>query len=382
MTSPSIKEVRPGVYVFRISQGTDPVTGRRLQQRITVHGKKSDAVRRLKELEAEKLSWDHPSSAITLTNVRKLWDEATQIQGTRRFTTANMEASAYRRYLEPVLGDVPLHRMSSELIQRAYDKLYTTLSPSSVRRIHQQLSSILHWAEIRGHVRQDVTRRIKLKSVKRLPPKGPLLEDVEALLASVQHDDDLWLMIRITSSLGLRRAEVAGLRFEDLDVDRGELSVECSVAVKTGEQPITVETKTGDVGRATFAIDDDLHEELCRRRNHLLSTAFELEVPVESFFIFQSKNPLVPRRPDFFSRRITTHYRNNPALKRFTLKQLRIFVGTELAEDEVDLTTSQAVLRHSDHNTTARFYVAKRDRRIRQVTVRHGKRLGRRILTG
>ena len=100
MNSPSVKEVRPGVFVFRMSLGTDPVTGRRIQERITVYGKKSDAVRRLKELEAEKVSWSHPSSAITLTNVRKLWDEATQIQGTRRFTTAAMEESAYRRYLD------------------------------------------------------------------------------------------------------------------------------------------------------------------------------------------------------------------------------------------------------------------------------------------
>ena len=381
MNSPSVKEVRPGVFVFRMSLGTDPVTGRRLQQRITVHGKKSDAVRRLKELEAEKLSRDHPSSAITLTNVRKLWDEATQIQGTRRFTTAIMEASAYRRYLEPALGDVPLHRLSSELIQRTYDKLYLTLAPSSVRRIHQQLSSILHWAEIRGYLHQDVTRRVKIKAVKRLPPVGPLFEDVETLIASVQHDDDLWLMIRLTSSLGLRRGEVAGLRFGDLDIDRGELAVERSVAVKTGEQPITVETKTGEIGRATFEIDSDLQEELCHRRNQLLSAAFELGVSVESFFIFHSKNPLVPRRPDFFSRRMATHRRNNPEMKRITLKKLRIFVGSEFAENDVDLATSQAVLRHSDHNTTAQFYVAKRVRRIRQVTVSHGELLGRRIRT-
>ena len=68
-------------------------------------------------------------------------------------------------------------------------------------------------------------------------------------------------------------------------------------------------------------------------------------------------------------------------MKRITLKKLRIFVGSELAENDVDLATSQAVLRHSDHNTTAQFYVAKRVRRIRQVTVSHGELLGRRIRT-
>ena len=160
MANPKIRETQPGVWSFRVSLGTDPVTGRRIQQRVTVIGTRADALRRFREIEADKLARSHPSSAITLREVRRYWDENTQRQGRRRETTARMEESAYHRYIDPLLGHIPLHRLTPEVITRAYDEISRCVSPSSVRRLHQQLSSILHWAEKRGYVSRAETEQI------------------------------------------------------------------------------------------------------------------------------------------------------------------------------------------------------------------------------
>ena len=65
MAYPKMNEIRPGMWSFRVSLGTDPVTGRRIQQRVTTLGTHADAVRRYQEIEADKLARSHPSSAIT-----------------------------------------------------------------------------------------------------------------------------------------------------------------------------------------------------------------------------------------------------------------------------------------------------------------------------
>lgn len=376
-----MNEIRPGVWSFRVSLGTDPVTGRRIQQRVTTVGTRADAVRRYREIEADKLARSHPSSAITLATVRTFWDETTQRQSRRRETTARMEESAYRRYLDPLLGQIPLHRLTPEVITRAYDELSRTLSPGSIRRLHQQLSSILQWATKRGYVPRAETERVDVPRAKRSLPEAPTLDDVMLLLASAEHDDDLWLMIRLASNFGLRRGELAALQIGDINIQDQTIRVSKSVVAISGQRPKVVPPKTGESGCAVYQVDDELLKELIIRRTELRSIALAMGVPLESMFLFTGSHPGEPRRPDYFTRKITIHKAKNPELAPVILKALRNFTGSELAEDEVDLMTSKTVLRHTDHNTTARHYIAPRERNVRRATVRLGKKLGGRTRT-
>jgi integrase len=292
-----------------------------------------------------------------------------------------MEESAYRRYIDPLLGHIPLHRLTPEVITRAYDEISRSVSPSSVRRLHQQLSSILHWAEKRGYVSRAETERVDVPRASRVLPTAPTLEDVTALLSSAEHDDDLWLMIRLASSFGLRRGEIAGLRIRDVDFDIGSIRINKSVTALSGQRPKVVPPKTGEIGSAVYRMDDELLTELISRRAQLRSIALETGVPLDELFIFTGNNPGEPRRPDYFTRKLAIHRAKNPDLAPVILKALRNFTGSELAEDEVDLMTSKTVLRHTDHNTTARHYVAPRERKVRQATVRLGQKLGGRTKT-
>ena len=378
MTIPKMREIRPGVWSFRVSLGTDPITGRRIQQRVTLSGTRTDAVRRYREIEADKLARNHPSSAITVSHLRSLWDEWSTRQGRRRITTSRMEASAYRRYLEPLLGDTPLHQLTPEVITRAYDQLLGSLAPGSIRRLHQQLSSMLHWAVKRGYVHRAETERVEIPARRTTIPTAPEAEQVSELLSSLQDDEDLWLAVRLASTLGLRRGELAGLCWGDIDLGAGTVRVQRSVIVLTGNKPETVSTKTGELGHAVLPIDVGLVDELSRRRIRFRTTAMEIGVPLESLFVFASEDPRHPPRPDGFTRRLSTHLGHHPDVPRITFKDLRAFVGTELAVNGTDLVTAQTVLRHTDHTTTARYYVAPRQRKVREATIGLGERLGNR----
>jgi integrase len=364
---PKIIEVRPGIWAFRFSHGHDPVTGHRIQERVQVVGTRADAERELLTLERQKALRSSPTSSITVNEVRGLWDESTRQQGRRRPSTAGIEESAYQRHLSPLIGEVTLSRLDSRAITRAYDELLRTCSPALVRRLHQQLSSILTWSYRRGYIDEVPTTRVEVPRIHRRPPDAPTTSEVRGLLASIE-DRSLWLACRLAATLGLRRGELAGLRFDDVDFETGRLNVERSVTCPTGECPQVTPTKTADRGVGSLALDDELLQVLEREFNEARRIAFQLGLAPTDLFIIRGPNPLVPIRPDTLTRRLKNHVATHPDYEQITLHALRRYVASTLVESGVDIATAGLVLRHSDHSTTARYYVAQRADRARDVT--------------
>ncbi len=366
-TEPAIRQIQPGVWGFRFSEGVDALTGKRRQTRYRVTGTRADAQRLLRELQLRKAHRSTPSSSITLNAVRELWDENTLAQGRRRPSTAAVEGSAYRRHVATLLGDLPLHRIDAATITRAYDSLLRSVSPALVRRIHQQLSSILTWAYRRGYLDQVPTQRLDLPRVERSEPTAPTTDEVRELLSSIG-DPVLRLACRLAATLGLRRGELAGIRLGDINFDNGTVRVERSVVVLTGEGPRAAPTKTGDRGVGTFSVDDGLLEMLRARRHQLIPVAVELGVPAGVLYLLSTTDPTRPIRPDRLTRLLTLHTQGQERFKGITLHSLRRYVASTLVESGVDIATAGLVLRHADHATTARHYVARRKDRARDVT--------------
>jgi len=371
---PKIRQVSPGVWGFRFTYGTDPLTGKRITSRIRVPGSIEDARQKLRELQHRKNLRQHPVPSITLSEVREMWDESTQHQGRRRVSTARIEESAYVRMLEPLLGHLPLYLLSAEVITRAYDELLRRWNPGAVRRLHQQLSSILTWASERGYCEVVATSRVRAPRVERQRVVAPSVETVRFLLDSVE-DDQFWLVCRLAASLGLRRAEIVGLKVGDVNFAVATIDVLRSVTVERGLSPYTVPTKTGERGTGTLGLDSELLESLRSLRQRLLPVAVQLGVPVEEFFVVSGSDPLVPVRPDSLTHRMRSHVNAHEPLRGVTLHSLRRFVATTLVESGVDMATAGLVLRHTDSSTTAQHYVAPRAERARRVSASIGELL-------
>ena len=127
-------------------------------------------------------------------------------------------------------------------------------------------------------------------------------------------------------------------------------------------------TKTADRGVGSLALDDELLQVLEREFNEARRIAFQLGVAPTELFIIRGSNPLVPIRPDTLTRRLKHHVAAHPDYEQITLHALRRYVAPTLVESGVDIATAGLVLRHSDHSTTARYYVAQRADRARDVT--------------
>ncbi|MDP8929660.1 MAG: site-specific integrase [Actinomycetota bacterium] len=177
--------------------------------------------------------------------------------------TADYYSQNVHRYVLPRLGSVPLHGVTPSMLNDLYAELLANgradgrggLSGITVghvhRVLHKALGDAVRWGEASRNA-ADLTK----------PPRSRSPEmrvwQAEQLGAFLSHDQVLgdrlhaaWLLLCTT---GMRRGEVLGLRWTDIDLDVRRLSVRQAVIV-VDSKPVVSQTKTAK-GRRSLALDE------------------------------------------------------------------------------------------------------------------------------
>ncbi len=210
------------------------------------------------------------------------------------------------------------------------------------------------------------------------PPRSPTMEAVQAHLRILQEEDpEIALAVRLAATIGQRRNEIAGLRWAHVDLDAGLVSISEGIIRVPGEGLLVTATKTGHHGHAVLSADEELVAMLRDTRERLEKVAADLGADVPSGAYVFSSDPVhgKPINPDTLTKRLRNHMDRHPEIPSFTLKDLRAFTATMLEATGADITTAQAVLRHSSGQTTMRHYRAARMDRVRGATVELGRQI-------
>jgi integrase len=161
-----------------------------------------------------------------------------------------IRASTWRRYsdfvrvhLVPGLGRIPLAKLTAQHVQLFYArKLGEGLSHSTVHHIHGVLHRALKDALLMGLVQRNVSDMVR--APRRSNREMATLSDSQAkqFLAAVR-EDRLAALYILALTTGMRKGELLGLRWQDLDLDRATLQVRMNVQEADGKF-IVAETKT------------------------------------------------------------------------------------------------------------------------------------------
>jgi integrase len=150
---------------------------------------------------------------------------ATKRHAWRRPATYTRMARAWATMGRDALQAVPLSKVTPSRIQALYDALSQRgYSPQSVQVFHAFLSGALDAAVREGALARNPARGLSLPTRTRTLPVTWNREQVSVFLAAVAPREDaaLWAVFVYT---GMRIGEVIALRWEDVDVSRGTLSV-------------------------------------------------------------------------------------------------------------------------------------------------------------
>lgn len=160
-----------------------------------------------------------------------------------RPSTYDSYATYARLYLKPALGDIPLRKLAPGDAQRMMnDRLAAGLSPRTVQYMRAILRRALGQALKWGMVRRNVATLVDPpRSVKQ--PVQPLTADQARTFLDATKDDRLGPLFHVAMTTGLRQGELFGLRWDDVDLTAGTLSVRYAMQRVDGK-PTFVEPKT------------------------------------------------------------------------------------------------------------------------------------------
>ena len=180
-------------------------------------------------------------------------------------------------YLVPRIGELPLRKLTPERIQTLYVELLNagrisrqnrpaTLSPKTVRNIAGVLFKALDDGKKQGVFAKNPAKDVALPRYQR--PELNVYDGDETarfLSYAASVDEYLTALYRLSLLVGLRRGEVLGLRWIDVDLVLRNLSVVQTRITVNGR--VVVSTPKTRAGRRTVAIDAGTADELARLKN-------------------------------------------------------------------------------------------------------------------
>jgi len=302
----------------------DVVTGKRRQKSQTVKGTKRDAEHALREvlLSLEQGSYVKPNK-ITLGELLRQWlKDYASMNTTDR--TQESYTSIMERHLIPALARISLVDLQAQHIQGYYAKKLLEgradgkggLSARSVVYHHRILSKALDYGVRMGLVVRNVAKVIEPPRVARVTMRTLSPEEVSRFL-DVARDTDYYVYFATLLYTGLRRGELLALRWRNLELGSGTLSVvETAYRLGTGEYRIK-EPKTPQ-SRRTVVLPPSLVDllKVYRFDQELLRIQLGISLNADDFvFIRPDGSPMNPSAVTLAFRRI---------IKRAGLKDIRI----------------------------------------------------------
>jgi integrase len=270
MAKGHIRARGPNAWELKYDAGSDPVTGKRITRFKTVRGAKRDAQRELRAIltAVDGGTYADPSK-MTLAAWLQQWLNEAQHGVARK--TLQRYREIVELHLIPALGAIPLAKLRPVHIQGYYAQALASgrrdgnggLSAQTVVHHDRVLSVAMKRARALRLIPNNPVEDVSRPKVDR--HEIDVLEPTEsAAVLAVSRRTRMFPIIFVALATGLRRGEVLGLRWSDVDLERCTLTVAQSLEQTTaGLRFKAPKTKRS---RRTIALSPSLVEELQAHR--------------------------------------------------------------------------------------------------------------------
>jgi integrase len=296
-----------------------------------------------------------PSATLTVETYLSAW-LTDKVEGTVSRATYDAYKRDVRYHIAPFLGRRKLKDLTPADIRRFYTKKRDEgLSNRSLEYIHTTLRKALKDAKYDGEIYRNPTDGVKpQKTFEGAARESKALNPSQvAALLSAATGSRLEALYVVAIHTGLRRGEMLGLRWEDVDLGSGTLSVRRSQDVDG-----TLKTPKNPASRRTLKLTPralaTLKAHKARQNKERLKAGDAWE---DKGLVFPNTFGRPLNAGNFYRREF------QPLLKiagladeGFTFHSLRHTFATTLAANSVHPSTAQKMLGHSDVRMTLAIY--------------------------
>lgn len=316
--------------------------------------KKSEAVKELRNWEAQlkREAATHPlthSNDLTVKEVVTAFLEEQLSRGFLEKSTHYTQITSAKRNIFPYIGDYLFSGVDNLIVEKWLGDLAARgLTQSSIHTVYSILNKTYNHYFFTGDIAHNPCSHV------RTPKKGKGRitfldrDQLDELMGCLNEDYELgepfWTAVNLAVLSGLRRGEICGLRFHDVDMERKMLTVETAIGkAKGGDYPKS--PKNGNSAR-TFPMPQQLVEVMQFRIDYVKEQYGTIDG--SWFVVGESINYMPPTNlsrlfKEFADRHsLVDHYG-----KEVTLHSLRHNVATLAVRSNVDIASAANMLGHT-----------------------------------
>ena len=248
------------------------------------------------------------------------------------------------KHIKPALGSVLLTKLTPSHLQNlSAKKIKEGYSRRTVKYIHTITKQMLSQAKSWNLVGTNIAEVVSCPKVEKKPVEPLTQQEVNNFLSALK-DDPLYSLYVLILSTGLRRGEALGLKWENVDLVEGVISVKGIITSVKGKttwgEPKTASSRR-NVGLPDFT------------KSVLIDQKLKQTVESEYVFCTSVGTPYSPRN-------ILRHFKKMAKLsglpEETTIHSLRHFFVSYALSQGVPVKDVQEIVGHTDSRTTLGIY--------------------------
>lgn len=349
-----------GSYYWQITieLPKDPITGKRVRKYKSVDGKKKDAEIAMHEYirEIEK-GYYVTDSKITIAEWIDTWLEV-YITPNVSPTTLSRYEGMIKRYIKPLIGHMQVQQLNTLAVQAWVNGLKVSpasgkeMSAATVKHVYHVLKGSMDKAVLAGIVPRNPCVSIMLPKGQKKPPVVYDEEQIRQLIAAAR-GTEMELIIDIELCLGLRRGELLGLQWDDIDWEKNQIHIVHNRVVVNGKS-VTKDPKTESSCR-TVDVPAQLIQKLHKHKMECWANRLRMgkNYTVTDYIIVHPDGK--PIYPEYVSQ-LFTKLQQKAGLPKCRFHDLRHLCASIMLMQGVNVKVAQEHLGHKDISTTMNIY--------------------------
>ncbi len=345
-------------WQLTVEMPRDPITGERKRKYKTVTGTKKEADQALRRFITELERGEYiEDNNITVSDWLQKWLEV-YIVPTVSPTTLVGYKGMIRRYVDPLIGHLQVQEMNALAVQIWVNKLKVSpisgepLTAGTIKHTYHVLRGAMDKAVQAGLIHRSPCAGIQLPKGEK---KKPVIYDETQIqqLLDFARGTEMELIIDLELCMGMRRGELLGLQWQDIDWEKKQIHIIRSRVAVDGKS-VVKQPKTESSTRIV-----DVPEILMKKLRAHKVKCMEQKIRVgrrlleEDFIIVHPDGK--PIYPEYVSQ-MFTKLQKRANLPKCRFHDLRHLCASIMVKQGVEVKVAQERLGHKDITTTMNIY--------------------------
>ena len=262
---------------------------------------------------------------------------------------------SYNKYIKPYLGDYVFASVDKTVLSGWLTKLYQAgLSQNTIHTTYARLKKVYNYFYNNGELLKDPFKGVKMPKKGEAKVTHLTKEQMENVLSAVHlnynENDPMYVGILLTFYAGLRRGEICGLRWNDIDFYKHTITVRSAVGVSSGKDGDYTKNPKNKSSNRTFPMMPQLEEALLKRKQFIN--------PLDSWYVIGEQEQFM--RPQQYNRLFSEFVDRNNLVdaygKKIVPHGLRHNFATMGIQSGMDIASLALMMGHASRAMTLDTY--------------------------